>query len=88
MLNPITQLLEARLNPPVLPVVLQELTLHQKGQIADTLSNNEVSSDEEIIELWTTECGIPQEAALAAMKFRSEHFLNPFYVLFPELHTQ
>lgn len=72
--------------PPYIPVVLQALPTEQKSQISMTLANDEASTDEEIIELWTQQCGISQEAAEAAIKYRADFLTNVFYDMFPEIH--
>lgn len=66
-----------------LPPELQNLPESTQSQIATTLSNDEASTDEEIVELWTMECSISPEVANAAIKFRSKFFLDPLFELFP-----
>ena len=65
-----------------LPICLRQLTQHQQDQISTTLANDEASSDDEIVDLWTQECGIPQKAAEAAVKFRSEYLLDICFDIF------
>jgi hypothetical protein len=65
-----------------LPACLVNLTDSQKGQIDATLSNDEASTDEEILELWA-QCDISEDAAKAAIAYRSEFFRNPLFQLFP-----
>jgi hypothetical protein len=69
-------------SPNVLPKCLQQLTRQEKSQIQDTLANNDVSSDEEIVEFWTTECSISKEAADEAIKFRQVMLIDPMLDLF------
>jgi hypothetical protein len=61
---------------------LQSLDRAKKEQVQMTLANDEVSSDEEIIELWTMECGISVEAAEAAIVLRPKMLLDPMADLF------
>lgn len=65
-----------------LPICLLQLPEHQQEQISATLSNDESSSDDEIVEMWTQQCGIPEEAAEAAVKFRSEYLLDICFDIF------
>jgi hypothetical protein len=65
-----------------LPLCLVELTDGQKSQIDSTLSNDEVSTEEEILELWK-ECGIPEDAAKAAIGYRPTFFAEVLFQLFP-----
>lgn len=69
-------------NQNELPDCLQNLTRDQKEQLQMTLANDEASSDEEVIALWVNECGIPQESAEAAIKYRPQFFVNPILDLF------
>lgn len=48
----------------------------------DALANDDVSSDEEIVEFWTTECGISKDAADAAITYRPKLLLNSLLDLF------
>lgn len=68
-----------------LPLVLQGLGRAIQDQISSTLSNDESSSDDEILEFWTTECGIPVDVAQAALRYRNDYFMDPFYELFGSL---
>lgn len=74
---------ESKVDDGSLPACLEALGPKERGQIQMDLSNNEVSTNEELIELWTKECGIPKEAAEAAIKYRTEFFLDPLYEMFP-----
>lgn len=69
-------------NSDELPQCLRILSLKQKDQIQTTLANDEASTDEEIIELWTQECSVPREAAEAAIKYRPQFFVNGHLDLF------
>ena len=65
-----------------LPACLECLPTQMKDQLQTTLANDEASTDEEIVALWTEECGISKDAAEAAIKFRDQFFLNPLLDLF------
>lgn len=66
------------------PQLLLELPADQKAQISASLANDENSSDEELTDFWTQECGIAADAAKVAISFRSHFFEDPFFELFPE----
>ncbi len=65
-----------------LPAVLAALPRSQKEQLECTLANDENSSDEELVEFWTTECGIARDAAEEAVKFRDTFFSQVLFRLF------
>lgn len=68
--------------PTELPECLRQLTRQEKEQIQDTLANNDVSGDDEIVDFWISECHISKEAAEAAIKYRQTMLLDPFLDLF------
>lgn len=65
-----------------MPVCLQRLSLQTKDQLQTTLANDEASSDEELMSFFCDECAIPQDAAEAAIKYRPQFFVDPFFNLF------
>lgn len=69
-----------------LPPCLAFLSRFNQEQLQDSLANDDVSTDEELIEFWVTECSIPKDAADAAITYRSKFFLDNFLDLFG-LHT-
>ncbi len=68
------------------PACLRELPKDAKEQIESTLSNDENSTDEEIVDFWAAECSIPADIGREAVKFRDEYFSHPICVMFPELY--
>lgn len=68
--------------------ILAKLPAKVKDQIQDTLSNNDVSGDEEIVEFWVDKCGIAQEVADMAILFRSSHLTDPLYQFFSYTELQ
>lgn len=68
--------------------ILTTLPAMVKGQIQDTLSNNDVSGDAEIVEFWVNECGIAQEVADMAILFRANHLTDPLYQFFTHSELQ
>lgn len=68
--------------------LLANLPVKVKDQIQDTLSNNDVSSDAEIVEFWVKECGIEQEVADMAILFRAKHLTDPLYQFFSYTELQ
>ena len=65
-----------------LPEILRKLTRQEKEQIQDTLANNDVSGDDEIVDFWIMDCHISKEAAEAAIKYRQVMLLDPLQDLF------
>ncbi len=65
-----------------LPAVLQNLPEHSKQQLNDSLLNDQCSSNEEMVEFWVTECGIPEDAAKAAIGYRKRIMTTMFLHLF------
>lgn len=70
-----------------LPECLVQLTAVQKELLQGALANDEVSSDEDLVGHWTGECGIPRDAAEAAVAYRDQFLVNPFLDIFG-LHDQ
>lgn len=68
-----------------LPPILANLVQAAKDQIEGSLSNDEESSDEELVAFWVEECGIAQEVAAAAIQFRSLYLENPLFSMFDPL---
>ncbi|BDT74151.1 hypothetical protein os4_37040 (plasmid) [Comamonadaceae bacterium OS-4] len=70
--------------------VLAKLPPQAKRQIQGTLSNDEVSSDQEIVDFWVKGCGIAPEAADMAILFRDKHLTEPLYEFFTyqDINTQ
>lgn len=62
---------------------LDKLPDLMKRQIADSLSNDENSSDAELLEFWCQDCAIPEEAAKEAIGFRECFYKDPMFELFP-----
>jgi hypothetical protein len=62
-----------------LPPVLQGLSAKVHEQLSDTRANDEVSSDEELVEFWSNQCGIPVEVAQAALALRRDFLLHPLF---------
>lgn len=69
-----------------LPKSLQDLPESHKQQINDTLANDQVSTDEEIVEFWTQECEIPSEPANLAIAYRRQALTTLFFHLFEPRH--
>ena len=65
-----------------LPNCLRQLTRQEKEQIQDTLANNDVSSDDDIVDFWIVDCNISKDAAEAAIKFRQMMLVVPMLDLF------
>jgi hypothetical protein len=65
-----------------LPDALKGLTTHIQKQISITLANDENSTKDELVEFWTKKCNIPLEVANAAVLFRSQYLMHPFFNLF------
>lgn len=51
--------------------------------LCTSLANDEASSDEELVAHWMADCQIPEDVARAAIAYRPQFFLNPFFQLFP-----
>ncbi|MDT8992752.1 hypothetical protein RQP54_17905 [Curvibacter sp. APW13] len=68
--------------------ILDKLPAKVKSQIQDTLSNNDVSDDAQIVEFWVSECGIALEAANMAILFRANHLTDPLYQFFSHSELQ
>ncbi|WP_353980915.1 hypothetical protein [Salinicola endophyticus] len=57
------------------PAVFADLSEQQLFNIEDVLSNDEVSSDEELVDYFIEE-GIPADAAKEAVAYRDRYLLN------------
>ena len=68
--------------PDVLPPCLEALSNDKREMVNDTLCNDDVSSDEEMVDYWR-ENGLTQEEAEAAIAYRPEALRDPFFQLFP-----
>ncbi|MCO7620141.1 hypothetical protein [Pseudomonas guariconensis] len=62
--------------------LFSNLTAQTLSNIEDQLSNNEVSSDEEMVDLFIEELGLSLEQAEAAVKLRDQYLSQ----IFPEGH--
>lgn len=51
--------------------------------LCSSLANDEASTDEELIAHWIDDGQVPKEVAHAAIAYRPQFFLNPFFQLFP-----
>lgn len=65
-----------------LPDCLVQLTDQQKELVQAALANDEASSDKELVEHWTGECGIPRAAAEAAVAYRGQFLVDPLLDVF------
>lgn len=63
--------------------ILSDLTAHQREYVNDQLCNNDVSDDAEIVALWIEHAGMTAEQANAAISFRDQALMDPFFQLFP-----
>ena len=73
-----------RPSPESLPPTLRNLSYEVRGQLDDTLSNDQESTDEELKAFFVEECGIDKGAAVAALTFRPQFFTNPLFQLFDQ----
>lgn len=74
------------ISPASIPASLRQLPTAAKRQIEDSLSNDEYSSDDELVDFWSTSAGVPQDIGREAIKFRREFQMHPICVMFPEIH--
>ena len=49
--------------------------------VSDSMSNDEQSSDEELVEHWVSQ-GLSEEAAAAAIPYRDKFLTDPLFELF------
>lgn len=68
--------------PSSLPACLSSLTESQRRQLNDSICNDEVSDDEEIMAHWCEAIGLTEPQALAAVELRG-FCLMPLCQLFP-----
>jgi hypothetical protein len=65
-----------------LPEVLIGIPKTVRDQINSTLCNDEVSSDEELLHFFTSQCGMSEGVAKAAIEFRPRFIIEVFFHLF------
>lgn len=70
-------------DPDSIPQVLLELNDRQVEAIRRTFLEDEACSDDAAMTYLTEICGLSDDAARAAIGFRSTHLINPFFELRP-----
>lgn len=65
---------------------LQSLSLELLGQVEDQLSNNDVSSDEELVEDFI-QAGLTEAQAREAIGFRDLYLINVYHQDFTPIRT-
>lgn len=65
-----------------LPKILLDLDDRQRFMVDSALCNDDVSSDEEVLEN-LIENGVPSEAAREAIKWRPRYLTDPIFQMFP-----